>query len=155
MLKNFEGREVAPDVEKLMERYRNALQPNVALEYAALAELLGVPVDSNRFHTVMVKFRRTAMRELNIDFGAVPGYGLRVLLEEERVSYGVRDLTLAGKRLGRSVARIARSDATKLDSIHLQQRDHAIRLGSALVDAQRDAEKKIAIAGKVHFVLAA
>jgi len=52
-------------------------------------------------------------------------------------------------------ARIARSDATKLDSIHLQQRDHAIRLGSALVDAQRDAEKKIAIAGKVHFVLAA
>jgi len=64
-------------------------------------------------------------------------------------------ITLAGKRLGRSVARIARSDATKLDSIHLQQRDHAIRLGSALVDAQRDAEKKIAIAGKVHFVLAA
>lgn len=148
-MKPFSGREVAPDVEKLMRHYRDKLEPNAAVEYAAVAEIIGVPVTSNRFRTVLHAFRRAALRELNVDFRVESSYGLIVLFENERVSAGVHDFNRAGKRLGKAVDRIAKSDVAKLDAMHLQQRDHAVRIGAEVVEASRKAQKQIAMSGKV------
>lgn len=148
-MKAFEGKEVAPDVQKLLTHFDGKLEPNVAIEYSEMADVIDTPVSSNRFRTVITAFRKTVLREMNIDFAAISGYGLRVLFENERVSHGVNDFHRAGKRLGKAVDRISRSDAAKLDAMHLQQRDHAVRLGTEVVESARKAQRQIAMSGKV------
>lgn len=147
MSKNFEGEPIKPNVDLLIEGLK--LQIGDVVRHDDIADVSGVEYKSSRYRSVVDAWRKRLLREMNLDLQAVAGYGYRVLDDNERVRAGIKDFSQSVRRMGRSVDRMQRADAAKLDDNHRRQQDHAVRLTQAIVQSGRKAAKEIGFAGRV------
>ena len=145
-MKPFQGNEVKTRVDKLME----AIKPKTGDVYLHqdIAHAGDCEYPSHRYRSVITSWRKRLMRDLNVDIGAVVGIGYRVLDDNERVSFGIKNFSESVRAMGKSVNRIERADTKRLDDHHRRQQEHTKRLRD-LVDSGRGAQKQIAVAGKV------
>jgi hypothetical protein len=147
MGKLFEGQPIKPNVDRLIEQ----LKPNTGdvFQHEDIAHVAGVTYPSGRYRSLIASWRSRLSRELNIDIAPVSGVGYRVLDDNERVAYGIKDYGHSVRRMGRSANRIATAVTAKLDDNHRRQQDHAVRLTQELVQSARKVSKQIGIAGRV------
>lgn len=127
----------------------NKLQANHGIEHQLIAEVIAEKYDTSRYWTVVRAWRRAEF-ERGIDMVAVPGYGFRVLFENEKISEGVQGIGKGMRALRRSGRRIEAADPALLDEPHRRKKDHATLLVGQLVDAGRKALRQIKTVAKIE-----
>jgi hypothetical protein len=133
-----------------MAHYKDKLRPEYGVDHREIASLISEKYSSDRYWTVVSAWRKRLFEECRIDMTAVPGFGFRVLHENERVTEGVRGFGKSMRALRKSGQRIEASDPAKLDDAHRRQRDHGVRMIGELVDAGKRAQRQIKTVAKVE-----
>jgi len=125
----FGGLPTAIDVRKLSDSFG---EPDVGrtITHEEIEAALGIEHASNRYRTVVLSWRRKLLSESNIELGAVPGVGLKVLAADERISGSISSFQCGTRKQMRSVRRamLVRTD----DEILRRKQDVMQRTGSAI-----------------------
>lgn len=101
----FGGVPTDPDVKKLEAQF-GMPTPGTLISHHDIAACIGVPWRSSRYRTVVDRWRRKLMRESNVDTGAEPGVGIKVLTPPERLVASEKDFKGAVVDIGRAGTRI-------------------------------------------------
>jgi hypothetical protein len=125
----FGGLPTAIDVRKLSDSFG---EPDVGrtITHEEIEAALGIEHASNRYRTVVLSWRRKLLSESNIELGAVPGVGFKVLAADERISGSISSFQCGTRKQMRSVRRamLVRTD----DEILRRKQDVMQRTGSAI-----------------------
>ena len=119
----FGGIPTAPDVKKLEDRF-GILKAGTLISHAELSSCIGVPWKSTRYRSVVESWRKKLMREHNIDTGAEPSVGIRILTGPERIAASEADFGSAVKKTRKAVKRIVPIPDEGLSEIEKKTRDH-------------------------------
>ena len=140
----FGGVPTAPQVRRLMEKFKD-VQAGDAIKLDDISEVIGEPVRSNRFRTIVDAFRRALARDRNFVTERIAGMGtIRILLDSERTGFGARGIRQGSRKVHRSVGVIVATPTEKLTDAERETNFHVRRLGEAIVTTTRSAMKEIA-----------
>lgn len=131
-----------PDVKALMQHYENVREGDI-ITHEDVSEILGQPVNSNRYLTVVGAFRRRLDRERNILLVAVPKVGYRVADPDLRVNVagGKHKSGLRAIRRGGEIA--SRTERKRLSPEAARAADHLSKTASAILLAAATAAKEL------------
>ena len=126
----FGGLPTAMDVRRLNEIFNN-LTEGEEITHEQIEQAIGQDRKSHRYRTVTIAWRRHLLTEKNIEVGAVPGLGFRVLTPSERMSGGIKGFQSGARKQMRSIKRtiLVRSD----DPTIIRQQEIMQRIGAAIV----------------------
>lgn len=133
-----------PDVKRLLAAFPG-LKRGQLVTHAEIEEALGCDHRTSRYRGVVKSWKRKVLNESNLDLQAVPGVGLRVLDEYERVTESARDYRRGIKTVGRAAKRVQRVRVEMLTGEQAAKAEHVQRHALATLEAGRAAVKEIAI----------
>lgn len=134
------GVPTGPDVITLIDALGDLMEGREIM-HAEVEAILQIKRGSNRYRAVTEAWRRRELRESNIEIGALVSIGFRVLNANERVTTNINSFQSGSRKQGRSLRRLGAVRDSELDEIHRAHRDHAIRIGGAML-AQASALQK-------------
>jgi hypothetical protein len=109
--------------------------------YERMAPLVGAEPRTERWKTVVGRWKRLEFREGNRTWKCVPGRGFELLAPVARIGHAGNLQDHGRRRLRLALAVAARTDADELPAPEQAKRSHMLRIGGALA-AIEDAEKK-------------
>lgn len=129
------------DVERII-REVNA-QPGASVAYSVLAGIIGAPIKSNRFRTVMTAYRKRIWRDHKLRIKAGGGE-FRFLTGGEALQEGRNDIHRVGRAAGRAHKNIIAIDETGLSQE--QKSEHALlrRVTAANLEQHQKSAKELA-----------
>ena len=93
----FGGLPTDIEVAKLREAYPEAdMEPGDFFPYSDIGKLLGLDWRESRFRTVTLRWRRIVQKETNIVLEPVPGVGIKMLTEAEKIVKAGKKIRSAG-----------------------------------------------------------
>lgn len=116
------GIPTAPDVKRIRETLGD-LPEGSEIPHSWIEEIINCKSDSSRYRSVTMVWRKTVLREQNIEIDAVPGVGFRVLVGAERINRNYSKFRSASKLQGRAVRRIGSIPDAVLTSTDRARRD--------------------------------
>lgn len=150
MRKLFSGVPRKPSVELLIKKFGEKLTPQEVLSYEEFADTIGAKSGSERLKGIVQAFRKWAREERNIEFIAVPGYGLRVPNEDERLEQEIRQANHGLRKVVRHADRAQATDVRKLSEPQRLQREHMIRYGTKELAQLRKAHRQVCTLGRIQ-----
>lgn len=122
-----------PDVKRIREAL-GEMNEGEEIPHTRIEELIGKKASSSRYRTVTARWRKTVLRELNVEIGAVPGMGFRVLSGSERIEHNHAKFRSASRQQGRAVRRIGMIPDAVLSDQDRHRRDRIHQLTSTAVE---------------------
>lgn len=139
----FRGLPTEPDVNNLLGALPD-LKPGDEIPNDWISEIIKAPWRSARFKTVVSVFRKKLLREKNIDTRCVPGVGVRILTEPERVTESIGGFRKGVRGVRKSAARISLVTTSVLSPEDQRRADFARRQMEATYSAAAKSAKDIA-----------
>lgn len=136
------GRPTEPDCRRLDEAFPS-LEVNTVIRYDAIAAVIGEALKSNRLAVVIAAWRKRLFRLRNIDLRAVPGVGLRVLPEWDRVVVANGDFSSATRAVARSARRLGAVRTETLNAEQQRVATHAARVIAATLTEATSGRKAL------------
>ena len=136
------GTPTAPAVRKILEAHGD-LKPGDIIEYATLEECVMEGRDSNRWRTVVNRWRQHLLSE-NIVLEPVRNVGYEVLDPSRRIQHAARQEDGGRKKIGRA---LHVANGTETDELSREERgyiDHLNRTYSSILLYERVKPKAIA-----------
>lgn len=132
----FGGVPTELDIKTLRNRYPdNGMNAGDFIGYEELEGLLGLTRDTYRFKTVVSRWRKIVEAASGRILGAVPGEGLKVLKEGEKVDLSRAKLRSSSRLARRSLVVLARTDRKALTAQELAFYDHQQETGAKILAA--------------------
>lgn len=138
----FGGVPTEPDVNEIMRLTRDYEEGGL-ISYRMIEQACGESKHSNRFRTVVIALKKKVMRERNWLLVAEPNEGYVIADPQKRVSYSVSQVHGAKRRIIKSAAIAATTDADKLTEEQRRLRDHIRDIPARLRLAELTAPKPI------------
>ena len=118
----FGGVPTDPEVKRLAEAFGTP-DPGL-IPYEQLEAVVDVTRETNRFRTILTRWRRRLLQEQNIYTAAIQGAGIKVLNEPERTEAVERLQGRASSTQRRVLFHAVRIRVELLDSIYRARVDH-------------------------------
>lgn len=128
------GRPTGPQVRVLMERFSDRAEGDT-VSFLEVSEATGEKIDSNRFRTLLVAWKKALFDEKNIFIESVRGVGVRVVPAAERTASGINKVR-RGVRQIRKGNRVVRS--VPMDKLSEAQRSGHMRASRVLEEMETD-----------------
>lgn len=141
----FRGVPTKPDVDKLRAVF-GVPGEDVLITYDSIAEVIGSPRGSSRFHTVMNAWRNALEVEHKIVMRAEPGKGLVAMPPNDLVCTSVRQTACKMRQAARWVGRSIIADRKRLTPENKRAADHLAKVGAALKLAAATAAPQLSAA---------
>lgn len=138
----FGGVPTGPDVERLIEHF-GVPGPGLIL-HADIVAILGIDFRSSRYRCVVGIWRRRLRREHNISTEGVPGEGIRVLAEVERIGKSVRGLRSGTRKIGSAWREVRDVKTEELEPRERARADHTAALVGHVYNASAVAVRELA-----------
>lgn len=131
-----------PDVNEIM-RLTAPLNEGDLIEYALIERACGEPRDTHRARSVIAQLKKRVLRERNWLLVARINEGYEIADPSKRVVYSVGQVHGAKRRILKSAAIAATTDAEKLTEEQRRLRDHIRDLPGRLRLAELTAPKRV------------
>ncbi len=118
-----------PDVDKLQVEFKIPTEGTL-IGWDAMARVIGVPVKSHRFRTVVHAWRKWLYVKHNVFLGAEPGKGLVALPPDGRIEAAKAKVSSGAKIIKRGVGISCTTDRSRLTPENAKAADHFARLGA-------------------------
>ena len=138
----FGGIPTQPDVDKL-EKVYGIPAIGTVIPYQAIADLLGIALESSRFKTVTGQWRKKLDRIHNIVFRCIPGAAFEVADSHGRVDLASRGYKMGVRKVVRCSNIAARTDRSTLSAEESRVCDHLERVASAHLLAAKTSAKEV------------
>lgn len=142
------GRPYGPQIREMMHAFA-AKQRGDLISYAELERVTGEARDSNRFRSLMQKWKRTMIRERGYALTCMPKEGYRVMLPDETIRSCAGDSRRVMRTLKRSHEKAAYTPESELSQAGRYSRSVYIasvgRMIHNATSAARDVEKNISL----------
>lgn len=132
------GRPVAPDVRKLVERF-GVVARGQDISHDAIEGLIGAKRDENRYRTVTTAWRKRVHAETGVYVEAVGGSGFRGSLAADQLQSGGKALKSAARKLAGGVVLAQTTPPSELETHEKMRREHMLTNGASLIQAMRSA----------------
>lgn len=147
----FGGIPSAADVKKLVDHFGKP-EPGL-IPYAEIAEVLDLEWRTSRFKLIVTNWRKSLIRECNIDTIAEPGMGIRVLKVGERLDVTHKDLKTAIRKGRRAFIRLNSIPVAECNELERRKYDHQMRHTQAIVIASTTHAKELTASLKREMIL--
>lgn len=138
----FRGIPTDIDLKKLMEAFGSA-KPGDMIAHEDVAATIGAEYGSNRYRTVVSRWRKAMFATCNLELEARIGVGYAVLNASERVRSASDDFKRVGDRLRKVHFRFAAIPRTELSAEEARRADHAQVAAAKLCDDFAGARKQV------------
>jgi hypothetical protein len=125
----FGGVPTQKDIKALAQRFAD-IDVGDEISHADIESCTGLSRKESRYQTVVAAWRKMLLNEKNIELGAVPGVGFRVLNNSERVSVGIDGIQKGARKQLRSIKKAVMVCTT--DPALLKKQELMSRLGVAV-----------------------
>ncbi len=133
-----------PDVKLLLAAFPDP-QRGQLITHEQIEGVITVHRSSSRYRTVVAAWRRRLINESNLDTTAIPGVGIRVLAEYDRVTASAKDYRRGVATVGKATRRVSRVQVERLTEQEQTKAEHVRRQMEATLAAGRQSVKEIAI----------
>lgn len=124
------------EVQLLLRKY-GVPEEGKVITYGELEGLLDVSRSSNRFKSIVSRWRKILFRDHNTLLVAVNGEGYKVALPSERVLFGRRKFRSGMRMQVRALVVVAQTDKARLTAEEASQAEHIVRIIRASETAAR------------------
>jgi len=131
---HFGGLPTDPEIRTLYERY-GVPEEGIIITYEELEEVLNCKRTTQRFQTVVSRWRRQLESQHNTLMVAVARVGYKAAVPEERVMFGMSQIRQSQRRERRAREVLAGTDSTRLDKNHAE----LLLYGMRVINARRQA----------------
>lgn len=110
----FGGVPTKPDVDKLMAKWPD-IAPGLIIPYTEIESTIGESVKSNRYLTVVDRWRKTLYRDRNLVLQPHKGVAFEVLQPNGRIDYAHMQFKSGLKRSNKAAHIVATTDQSQID----------------------------------------
>ncbi len=128
-----------PELRRLLEAF-GVPKPDTMVSYEAIVEVIGgaLTFTTPRFRTITLRWRRTLLREYNLDSLVKRGEGITFLSEPERLQAAERDFRRGAKSMRKASIRGGLVDRSKLDESGVLRADKFQEAATAIFRSATD-----------------
>ena len=138
----FAGEPTAHDVQAIRDAFPD-LKPGDIVRYDALENIIGKQRSSNRWHTVVAKWRRRIEVDDNLMTRAVIGVGYEILDAKGRIEVSANQYHHGIRRIVTASIRANATDPDELDDAGRHTRAFVIAQGASIKLARRVSPKRV------------
>lgn len=136
---------VSTDIElKALREHYAEVEPGKVITHEEIEAVVGVKRDTNRYRTVMTRFKRMMLLDFNVELKARSGAGYVVLTASDRVRAGIDSGHKIHRQIRKTHYRLTVIPREQLSNEEVRRADHAQMVMSKLSDDLNVARKQIA-----------